>query len=167
MTKYNIRLNYRVILGGKLKPELSNTKKNKYIKQQLKKSDLDPKQQKIALRTAFVSRFIILREGRRSRAHRQIETMIWESDSSAEELFQMFRQAFLSNGDKLQPVDRDLKRALEHAYSSVGHFVEQYLNRATLNFVEALEDYEKSNKLLFGDDDSPRTGGWKLPEENN
>jgi hypothetical protein len=116
-----------------------------------------------AVRTAFVARFIVLREGRRTRAHRMIEQMQWDSNTSAEQLAERFREAFVTNGDKLGPVDRDLKRALEHAESSVNFFIAQYLERETLSFPEALADYERSNELLFGDEpDAPmRTGGWR------
>lgn len=125
---------------------------------------VSPEAERSAVRTAFVARFIVLREGRRSRAHRLIETMTWNDATTAEELYSRFRQAFLDNGDKLQPVDRDLRRALEHARCSVGHFINQYVGRSTKSFVEALEDYERSNKLLFGDDEqeAPRSGGWKV-----
>lgn len=117
------------------------------------------------MRTAFVARFIVLREGRRSRAHRVIEAMEWNEATTAEDLYQMFREAFMANGDKLQPVDRDLNRALDHAKCSATYFIEQYIGRATLNFHEALADYQRSNRLLFGDDDEevPRSGGWRLP----
>lgn len=117
-----------------------------------------------ALRTAFVARFIVLREGRRTRAHRLIEQMEWTSETAAEELAERFRQAFVDNGDKLGPVDRDIKRAIEHAESSVNFFIAQYLERETLTFMEALRDYERSNELLFGDEpDAPmRTGGWRI-----
>ncbi len=128
-----------------------------------KKRVVDPGVRNSALRTAFVSRFIVLREGRRSRAHRLIEEMSWNEDTTAEELYQRIRQAFIENGDKLQPVDRDLKRALEHARCSVDYFIDQYVERSTKSFHEALEDYERSNRLLFGDDPKgvPRSGGWK------
>ena len=118
-----------------------------------------------AKRTAFVARFIVLREGRRSRAHRIIEAMEWDKDTTAEELYLRFRQAFVANGDKLTPVDRDLNRALEHAGCSAEYFVDQYADRVTYSFKEALEDYERSNRLLFGDDpeEVPRSGGWRLP----
>lgn len=127
----------------------------------------DPELHRVALRTAFVSRFIVLREGRRSRAHREIEQMAWGEETTAEDLYQAFREAFQKNGDKLQPVDRDLKRAMEHAKRSVDFFIEQYTDRSTLSFKEALADYERSNALLFGDDDedAPRKGGWRLPSE--
>ena len=42
---------------------------------------------KSAERTAFVARFIVLREGRRSRAHRQIEQLCWEIETTAEDLY--------------------------------------------------------------------------------
>ena len=122
----------------------------------------NPDARRIAIRTAFVSRFIVLRENRRTKAHRKIESMIWEESTSAEELYDKFRQAFIENGDKLVPVDRDLKRALSHAYCSIEHFVGQYLGRSTHSFGEALQDYSKSNHLLFGDEDMPKTVGWRL-----
>ncbi|MCB0344995.1 MAG: hypothetical protein KDD66_07750 [Bdellovibrionales bacterium] len=127
----------------------------------------DPELMRVALRTAFVSRFIVLREGRRSRAHREIEQMSWSDEATADDLYKLFREAFQKNGDKLQPVDRDLKRAMEHAKRSVDFFIEQYTERSTLSFEQALEDYERSNALLFGDDDedAPRKGGWRLPSD--
>ena len=127
----------------------------------------DPQARRAALRTAFVARFIVLREGRRSRAHRLIEELAWTDTTTIEELHKRIRDAFIENGDKLQPVDRDLKRALEHARCSVDHFIEQYLGRNVLSFRQALEDYERSNRLLFGDDpqEVPRSGGWRLSTE--
>ena len=119
-----------------------------------------------ALRTAFVARFIVLREGRRSRAHRAIEQMSWEEEATASDLYEKFRQAFVNNGDKLEPVDRDLNRALSHAEKSVEYFLDQYLERDCRNFQDALTDYSRSNKLLFGEDSEevPRSGGWRLPK---
>ncbi len=117
---------------------------------------------RIAIRTAFVSRFIVLRENRRTKAHRKIEAIVWDDNTTAEELFDEFRQAFIDNGDKLIPVDRDLKRALSHAYCSIEHFVGQYLGRSTDSFHDALKDYIKSNQLLFGEEDLPKTVGWRL-----
>ena len=40
------------------------------------------------------------------------------------------------------------------------------MGRSTSCFMEALEDYKRSNELLFGDDeeDLPKTVGWRLPE---
>lgn len=124
----------------------------------------------IALRTAFVSRFIVLREARRSRAHRAIEEMSWDHETSAEDLADRFRNAFISNGDKMEPVERDITRALEHAHRSItSHFTAHYCERSSLNFKAALEDYKKSNELLFGDSKEelednfkPREGGWRL-----
>jgi len=117
---------------------------------------------RIAIRTAFVSRFIVLRENRRTKAHRKIETMVWNVEASAEDLYEQFREAFIENGDKLMPVDRDLKRALSHAYCSIEHFMGQYLGRSTKSFDEALKDYHKSNTLLFGEDDIPKIVGWRI-----
>ena len=129
---------------------------------------IDPEQRRVALRTAFVARFIVLREGRRSRAHRVIEQMVWGPEATAETLYQMFRKAFVDNGDKLGPVDRDLRRAIGHAERSVDYFIGQYLDRSVLSFGQALTDYERSNQLLFGENgqEVPRNGGWRLPSES-
>lgn len=118
-----------------------------------------------ARRTAFVARFIVLRESRRTRAHRAIEKLAWSPKTTAEELAQSFRKAYTDNGDNMVPVDRDIRRALAHADRSLKHFVEEYTARSTLDFIAALSDYERSNKLLFGDDDHPKTGGWRLIQE--
>jgi hypothetical protein len=118
-----------------------------------------------ARRTAFVSRFIVLREAKRSRAHRTIELMEWEDDIPAEKLAERFRQVFVDNGDNMGPVDRDLRRAMAHSMRSLHYFIHEYSSRATASFVEALFDYERSNKLLFGDDEQPKLGGWRLPSE--
>lgn len=125
---------------------------------------LEPAQIK-ARRTAFVARFIVLREAKRTRAHRVIELMGWEDLTSAEELCTRFRQVFIDNGDNMQPVDRDLRRALGHASRSLNYFISEYSQRATRNFIEALVDYERSNSLLFGSDEQPKPGGWRLPKE--
>ncbi len=127
-------------------------------------SAIDEKSRHAAIRTAFVARFIVLREGRRTRAHRVIETMCWSNDTTAEDLAQRFRQAFIDNGDKLFPVERDIRRALEHAHTSAEYFIQQYVGRASLSFLESLDDYERSNRLLFGDEEVavPRSGGWRL-----
>jgi len=118
-----------------------------------------------ARRAAFVARFIVLREGKRTRAHRVIEMMEWEDLSSVEEIAQRFRQAFLDNGDNMVPVDRDLRRALAHSYRSLKFFISEYAHRATVDFIGALEDYGRSNELLFGAEEQPRSGGWRLPHE--
>lgn len=119
-----------------------------------------------ARRTAFIARFIVLRESKRTKAHRVIENMSWTDDTTAEELAMMFRQVFINNGDNMERVDRDIRRALGHAKQrSLTFFVSEYSNRSTLNFIDALWDYEKSVKLLFGEDENPRTGGWRLPSE--
>jgi hypothetical protein len=118
-----------------------------------------------ARRAAFVARFIVLREGKRTRAHRVIEMMEWGDLTSVEELAHRFRQAFLDNGDNMSPVDRDLRRSLAHSYRSLKFFVSEYSHRATVDFIGALEDYGRSNELLFGAEEQPRSGGWRLPHE--
>jgi hypothetical protein len=93
-----------------------------------------------ARRTAFVARFIVLREARRTRAHRTIEQLSWNKDTTAEELADLFRTAFKQNGDNMVPVNRDIRRALAHADRSINHFIGEYSSRATLNFIDALID---------------------------
>lgn len=118
-----------------------------------------------ARRTAFVARFIVLRESKRTRAHRVIEGIEWDDQSTPEELAARIREIFVQNGDNMTPVDRDIRRALAHASRSINHFVKEYQARATMNFVDALFDYERSNKLLFGADEQPKPGGWRLAQE--
>jgi hypothetical protein len=118
-----------------------------------------------ARRTAFVARFIVLREGKRTKAHRVIEMMEWDDLTTVEELAARFRQAFVDNGDSMMPVDRDLRRSLAHSYRSLKFFISEYARRATRDFIGALEDYGQSNELLFCDEEQPRSGGWRLPHE--
>ena len=118
-----------------------------------------------ARRTAFVARFIVLREGKRTKAHRVIELMEWDNLTTVEDLCARFRAAFLENGDVMMPVDRDLRRSLAHSHRSLKFFIVEYARRATLSFIDALEDYGCSNKLLFTDEEQPRSGGWRLPNE--
>jgi hypothetical protein len=128
---------------------------------------IGPKERDIirARRTAFVARFIVLREGKRTRAHRAIEMMEWDDATTVEVLAERFRQAFLDNGDSMMPVDRDLRRALAHSFRSLKCFIQEYARRATNDFIEALEDYGRSNELLFTEEEQPRAGGWRLPNE--
>jgi len=136
----------------------------------IKKEGLGPKREfteeerKIALRTAFVARFIVLREGKRSKAHRMIEELAWTADASAENVANMFRHSFIANGDKIQPIEKDINKALEHAGRSIDYFLDQYLERSSTSFQEALEDYQRSNELLFGENEEevPRSGGWQV-----
>jgi hypothetical protein len=118
-----------------------------------------------ARRTAFIARFIVLRESKRSRAHRRIEELSWSDTTTADELAQTIRDIFVTNGDNMGPVDRDLRRALGHSKRSLNFFISEYETRSTMNFIEALFDYERSNTLLFGNDEQPKTGGWRLPKE--
>lgn len=118
-----------------------------------------------ARRTAFVARFIVLRESKRTRAHRIIEMMDWSDETTAEELAAQFRDVFVKNGDNMTPVDRDINRALGHSSRSLNHFITEYSARATISFIDALWDYERSNVLLFGSDEQPKPGGWRLPQE--
>ncbi len=118
-----------------------------------------------ARRTAFVARFIVLREAKRTRAHRSIELLRWSEETTAEELAETFREVFRENGDNMMPVERDIRRALGHSSRSLNHFIQEYARRATQSFIEALFDYERSNSLLFGNDEYPKPGGWRMPQE--
>lgn len=136
-----------------------------------------------ARRTAFISRFIVLREGKKSKAHRKIEMLEWTDSTCTEELLEKIRNIFEACGDNLNTVDRDLRRALAHAdrlnplknkevsetyesHFSLWPLIEEYNKRACSNFIDALFDYERSNKLLFGEEgDQPKLGGWRLPRE--
>lgn len=118
-----------------------------------------------ARRTAFIARFIVLRESKRSRAHRRIEELSWDDATTADELGEIIRNIFVENGDNMGPVDRDLRRALGHSKRSLNFFISEYSTRATMNFIDALFDYERSNTLLFGNDEQPKPGGWRLPRE--
>ena len=119
-----------------------------------------------ARRTAFLARFIVLREGRRSRAHRDIELMDWSDLVTAEKLAKRFHDAFVSNGGKLIPVDRDIRRALAHSDRVLSYLVPEYVQRSSNSFLSALKDYEESNALLFEDgDEQPKSIGWRLVSE--
>ncbi|MCB0352740.1 MAG: hypothetical protein KDD64_04420 [Bdellovibrionales bacterium] len=130
--------------------------------------DLTPERQLAltrARRTAFVARFIVLRESKRTRAHRVIEMMEWADDTTVDELVERFRRAFVENGDNMTPVERDIRRAFAHSQRSLNHFIDEYASRSTMSFIDALHDYERSNQLLFGNDEYPKPGGWRLPQE--
>ena len=124
-----------------------------------------PEQRQIALRTAFVSRFIVLREDKRSRAHRAIEKLEWSKEQTAAGLFDLFKQIFEKCNEDPTQAERDLIRALEHAERSVDHFMEQYIERATQNFADALRDHKRSNELLFGNgaSNTAHSIGWRVP----
>jgi len=144
---------------------VANTDQNGAVKLQ---GEFSPEMERAlqrARRTAFVARFIVLREAKRTKSHRIIEMMEWQDDTTAEELYERFRQVFVENGDNMVPVDRDLRRALAHASRSLQYFVREYQERATTSFIEALFDYERSNHLLFGEDEQPKPGGWRLAQE--
>ena len=116
-----------------------------------------------ARRTAFIARFIVLRESKRSRAHGEIELLKWKEETTAEELVAIIANIFQSNNENMKSVTRDLERALSHASRSMSHFVAEYVKRSTNSFVEALNDYNRSNVLLFGDDVDESLHGWSSP----
>jgi predicted transcriptional regulator len=131
------------------------------------RDDLDHEKLSVvkARRTAFVARFIVLRESKRTRAHRRIEQLEWTQETTAEQLADIIRSIFKENGDNMDVVERDVSRALAHSSRSLSFFVAEYVARATNNFIDALFDYEASNQLLFGADEQPKPGGWRLPSE--
>jgi hypothetical protein len=118
-----------------------------------------------ARRTAFLARFIVLREGKRSRAHRAIELLHWEPLATAEDLAQAFRGIFRENGDNMIPVERDIQRSLTNSRRGIRYFLNEYAARASNSFQGALADYERSNNLLFSGNSHPRPGGWRLSKE--
>jgi hypothetical protein len=118
-----------------------------------------------ACRTAFIARFIVLRESKRTRAHRKIELLEWQAETNVETLSVIIKNVFVENGDNMVSVDRDINRALAHATRSISFFIDEYLSRSTNNFIDALFDYEASNHLLFGAEDQPKPGGWRLPAD--
>lgn len=118
-----------------------------------------------ARRTAFVARFIVLRESKRTRAHRAIELLEWRNDTTAEDLADRFREIFEKNGDNMTPVERDIRRAIAHSNRALRFFIQEYTARATTTFIEALVDYERSNSLLFEAEEQPKPGGWRLPRD--
>jgi hypothetical protein len=76
-----------------------------------------------------------------------------------------FKWAFTENGDRSEPVDRDIRRALLHAERSHKFFRNEYNKRSTYSFIDALLDYERSNVLLFGSTVGKRPGGWRSARE--
>lgn len=119
----------------------------------------------IAIRTAFVARFIVLREGKRTKAHRKIELLRWHPMNSASDLALALKIVFFENGDDSERVDRDIRRALIHAERSHRFFLSEYTKRATETFMDALRDYERSNVLLFGSPEIRQLGGWRPAKE--
>jgi hypothetical protein len=144
-----------------------NIKRSKDITKISVRQDLDLDENSLikASRTAFIARFIVLREGKRTKAHRRIEELCWDEFTTAESLSATIRQIFIENGDSMEFVERDIKRALAHSSRSISFFIEEYLVRATNSFVDALVDYDRSNSLLFQSEEQPRPGGWRLPSE--
>lgn len=116
----------------------------------------------IARRTAFVARFIVLRESRRSKGHREIELLTWDESATAEELAVRFKDILTKHHANASSVDRDIKRALEHSSRTIAYFVDEYVARSTTNFQDALKDYQESNALLFGEEEQPKITGWNL-----
>ena len=116
-----------------------------------------------ARRTAFIARFIVLRESKRSRAHGEIELLTWQAETTAEELAAIMASIFKSHKEDMKSANRDIKRALSHASRSMSHFVAEYVKRSNESFAEALSDYNRSNLLLFGDEKNEDLHGWSSP----
>ena len=93
--------------------------------------------------------------------------LAWGENASAEDVANMCRAIFKENGDNMRVVENDIRKAMSHADRSLKHFYEEYEARATNDFIHALHDYERSNALLFGDDDEdrPTSEGWRHPKE--
>lgn len=72
----------------------------------------------------------------------------------------------LAHADRLNPLKSKEKNDIHESHFSLWPLIEEYNKRACSNFIEALFDYERSNKLLFGEEgDQPKLGGWRLPRE--
>ncbi|MBL7662865.1 hypothetical protein JNK13_08960 [bacterium] len=120
---------------------------------------------KIALRTAFVARFIILRENRKSKVNKAIEDLSWSLDATVDEIYRVIRKTLTEAGDRTQIVDRDLKRAKAYSERTVDYFIDQYLSRATTSFRDALADYQRSSELLGRDESIQKRSqrsGWRI-----
>ncbi|MCS6960896.1 MAG: hypothetical protein NZT61_00120 [Deltaproteobacteria bacterium] len=112
-----------------------------------------------AQRTAFVSKFIILRETKISPAHTVIEMLTWEDKTTYLELANAFEKIFKVTGrDKTYL--KDIKKAIEHAKNLSIAFVNEYARRSGLSFLESLIDYEKSIFILFGPNYLSSIIGW-------
>jgi len=118
-----------------------------------------------AKRAAFLARLIVLREGKKCKAHREIEQLEWDSLTTAEDLANKIASVFKRNTTSILSIQKDLKRALAHSDNSAKYFANEYEKRSTTNFIDALKDYERSNELLFGDNSPPKFGGWCLPDQ--
>lgn len=112
-----------------------------------------------ARRTAFVSKLIILRENKISRAHSILERLHWDDTTTYWELFRVFYRV-LRLFEKPVNFKKDLDRAREHAKNLSPTFVREYANRAGQSFLEALIDYEKSVYILFGAEYLRMLVGW-------
>lgn len=112
-----------------------------------------------ARRTAFVSKFIILRENKISRSHAILERLHWDDTTTYYDLYRAFYK-ILRAFDKPLCFKKDLDKAKEHAKTLSPTFVREYANRSGQSFLEALIDYEKSVYILFGADHLRTLLGW-------
>lgn len=112
-----------------------------------------------ARRTAFVSKLIILRENKISRAHSILERLHWDDTTTYWELYKVFYRV-LRLFEKPVNFKRDLDQAREHAKNLSPTFVREYANRSGQSFLEALIDYEKSIYILFGAEYLRTLVGW-------
>lgn len=127
--------------------------------------DTDKLEKLIAMRTAFVSRFIVLRAQRRSRANRRLVQLTWTTTETAESLKEQFREILITHGEYKRKADRDLDNAYSFAVRSSELFCVSYFQRATTSFKDALYDFFRSNAMLFGEDSHKKCyTGWNYED---
>ncbi|MCS6892954.1 MAG: hypothetical protein NZO16_00045 [Deltaproteobacteria bacterium] len=112
-----------------------------------------------ARRTAFVSKFIILRENKVSRAHEIIEKLAWDDTDSHYTLAKAFEKIFNFFGEDKSYM-KDIEKALLSAKSLSAAFIKEYATRSGKCFLEALLDHERSIFILFGSEYLRLLLGW-------
>lgn len=125
------------------------------------KIGIDMKKYHSALRNAFIARFIVLTNRRRSRANGLLKKLTWTEEVTAEQLAEIIKGIFVSANDFNETIEKDIAKSIEHANYSAIFFTEYYHQRSILSIKEAVEDYKRSNELLFGDRET--TSSSKLP----
>lgn len=115
-----------------------------------------------AKRTAFVSKFIILREKKISQAHSIIERLLWNQKTDYQTLARVFKRIFKFFNDE-RTYESDIKKASEYAKNLPTYFIKEYDTRSGTSFLQALLDYEKSVFILFGSDYLKNLLGWAPP----
>lgn len=123
----------------------------------------DPKMKVASTRAAFLSKFILLRENKKSKAHREIEKEFWGPEETAQDLYAKFLCIFEKYKDN--KAKEDLKASLKYAKTLIDYFVNQYSTRITLNFGDALRDYKRTHDLL--EENCLKPMGWKIPRNKS